>query len=397
MVEDLKAEFENELLSILNYWRDHTVDKEYGGFFGKIDNENKVDKTAPKGAVLNARILWSFSAAYNQQKNEGDLQIALRSYDYLKTYFVDNEFGGVYWSVDEHGNPLDTKKQIYAIAFAIYGLAEFYEAADCKEALDLAISLYRDIEVHSFDVGKNGYLEALSRDWRDVGDLRLSEKDANEKKTMNTHLHILEAYTNLYRYWPDGQLAERIANLLQVFEKKILNAETKHLVLFFNENWQSKHHIVSYGHDIEASWLMLEAAEILHHEELISKFKKLAVEIAVASIEGIDESGGMIYELDVDKGHKVAEKHWWVQAEAMVGFLNAYQLSGDKAFYNYFIGVWNFTKNHIIDKENGEWFWGVNADGSLMQGEDKAGFWKCPYHNSRACMEIINRLKTIYL
>ena len=394
-MKDLKVEFEYELRAILDYWKTNTIDTDQGGFFGKIDNQNRIDKAAPKGAVLNARILWSFSAAYNQQGNDDDLLIAKRSYEYLKTYFFDEEFGGVYWSVDAFGKPLDTKKQIYALAFAIYGLAEFYKAANLNEALDLAISLYRDIEVHSFDVGKNGYLEALSRDWRDAGDLRLSEKDANEKKTMNTHLHILEAYTNLYRYWPDQQLAERIANLLHVFDTKILDAKTKHLVLFFNEDWKSKHHIVSYGHDIEASWLMLEAAEVLHREELITKFKKLAVEIALAAAEGIGESGGMIYELEVDQNHKIAEKHWWVQAEAMVGFLNAFQLTGDQNFYNYFSRLWDFTKKHLIDKENGEWFWGVNADGSLMQGEDKAGFWKCPYHNSRACMEIIYRLKMI--
>lgn len=395
MEKDVKAEFEIELNNILSYWKDYMLDKEHGGFFGKLNNQNQIDDKAPKGAVLNARILWSFSAAYNEQKNEDDLKIAQRSYDYLTTHFFDREFGGVYWSVDYLGQPLDTKKQIYAIAFAIYGLTEFSKVADSKEALDLAIFLYRDIENHSFDGEKNGYLEALSRDWKDAGDLRLSEKDANEKKTMNTHLHILEAYTNLYRYWPDEQLAERIKNLLQVFRDHILDPKTKHLILFFNEDWQSKHQIVSYGHDIEASWLMLEAAEVLHDEELIKNFKRLALEIAIAAAEGIDESGGMIYEFEVDKNHRVEEKHWWVQAEAMVGYLNAYQLSGEEKFYKYFLKLWDFTKKHIIDKENGEWFWGINADGSLMQGEDKAGFWKCPYHNSRACMEIINRLKTI--
>ncbi|MGY3051866.1 mannobiose 2-epimerase [Pedobacter sp. UYEF25] len=393
MIKDLKIEFEYELRAILDYWKTHAIDTDQGGFFGKIDNQNQIDKTAPKGAVLNARILWSFSAAYNLQRNNNDLQVAKRSYEYLRTYFFDEEFGGVYWSVDALGNPLDTKKQIYALAFAIYGLSEFYKASESKEALNFAISLYRDIEVHSFDVGKNGYLEALSRDWREVDDLRLSEKDANEKKTMNTHLHILEAYTNLYRYWPDEQLAERIANILYVFDTKILNAKTKHLVLFFDENWKSKHDIVSYGHDIEASWLMLEAAEVLNRAELIAKFKKLAVEVAIASAEGIDETGGMIYETDVDQNHKIAEKHWWVQAEAMVGFLNAFQLTGAQKFYNYFLTVWDFTKESVIDKENGEWFWGVKADGSMMEGEDKAGFWKCPYHNSRACMELIRRLE----
>jgi mannobiose 2-epimerase len=393
--DKLIVEFENELKSIFDYWAIYTVDGKNGGFLGALDNENNVIENAPKGAVLNARILWSFSAAYNFNQETGYLKLAERSFDYLKKHFIDNEMGGVYWSVNALGNPLDTKKQIYALSFAIYGLSEYYKASNNQEALDLAISLFHDIEKHSYDEENGGYLEALTRDWNEIGDLRLSDKDANEKKTMNTHLHILEAYTNLYRYWPDAQLKEKTKDLLAIFDKHILDQNTKHLILFFDEKWKSNYNIVSYGHDIEASWLMLEAAEVMGDEKLIHQFEKLAVEIANASAEGIDETGAMIYELEVDKNHQIAEKHWWVQAEAMVGFLNAYQLSKDEKLFEYFLSIWDFIKKHIIDYENGEWFWGVDKDFSLMQGEDKAGFWKCPYHNSRACIEIINRLKKL--
>nr|WP_294894414.1 AGE family epimerase/isomerase [uncultured Pedobacter sp.] len=395
MQKQLIAEFKNQLKSILDYWAKYTVDEKNGGFLGKLDNENNVTENAPKGAVLNARILWSFSAGYNFSQDANYLKLAERSFDYLKNHFIDQEMGGVYWSVDALGNPLDTKKQIYAISFAIYGLTEYYRTSNNQEALNLAVSLFHDIEKHSFDAKNGGYLEALTRNWQTIDDLRLSDKDANEKKTMNTHLHILEAYTNLYRYWPDAQLKEKTKHLLEVFEQHILDQNTRHLMLFFDEEWNSNYNIVSYGHDIEASWLMLEAAEVIGDEKLIHHFEQLAVEIANASAEGIDKTGALIYELEADKNHQIPEKHWWVQAEAMVGFLNAYQLSKNENFYNHFLSIWDFTKKHIIDHKNGEWFWGVNKDFSLMQGEDKAGFWKCPYHNSRACMEVINRLKKL--
>lgn len=389
-------EFEFELKSIFDYWSTNTIDEKNGGFFGALDNENTVIENAPKGAVLNARILWSFSAGYNFNQDIHYLKLAERSFNYLKDHFIDPEMGGVYWSVDTFGNPLDTKKQIYALSFAIYGLAEYYHASKNQEALDMAISLFQDIEKHSYDTENGGYLEALTRDWQPIDDLRLSDKDANEKKSMNTHLHILEGYTNLYRYWPDAHLKEKITDLLAIFNQHILNHSTKHLVLFFDEKWNSNYNIVSYGHDIEASWLMLEAAEVTGDDKLVHHFEQLAVEIAYASEEGIDADGAMIYELEVDKNHQIAERHWWVQAEAMVGFLNAYQLSKEGAFFTHFVSIWNFTKKHIIDHENGEWFWGVHKDLSLMQGEDKAGFWKCPYHNSRACIEVIKRLKKIH-
>jgi len=385
--------FRRELDSILNYWITYTIDHKNGGFYGKIDHENKVYPEAPKGSVLNARILWSFSAAYNQNPKQEYLDIATRSFDYIRNYLVDPVYGGVYWTVDFKGNPLDTKKQIYALSFTIYGLAEYYRACKDENALALAKQLFDAIEKQSFDQEKGGYLEAFAQNWLELPDLRLSEKDANEKKTMNTHLHILEAYTNLYRVWKDAFLEKQIRGLINDFLEHIIDPKTNRLILFLDENWQPKSNTVSYGHDIEGSWLLLEAAEVLEDEAIISRVKEASVAMARAAADGLDQDGSMYYEYEPEHNHLIKERHWWVQAEAMVGFLNAWQLTGEKQFYDQFEKVWNFTNFHIIDAGKGEWVWGLKDDYSLMPGEDKAGLWKCPYHNSRAMMEVIHRLK----
>jgi mannobiose 2-epimerase len=392
ILRNYSDELTHELNNILSYWQKHVPDYVNGGFYGKIDNENNSTAQAPKGSVLNARILWSFSAAYNQKPNTELLQMASRAYTYINKYFIDHEFGGVYWSVDYKGTPLDAKKQVYASAFTLYALSEYYMASGTATVKQQAIDLYRLLVDKSFDTEKTGYLEAFTRDWQPINDLRLSAKDANEKKTMNTHLHILEAYTNLYRIWPDAELKGQITVLIDNFLHHFIDAKTNHLLLFFDEEWNRRADTVSYGHDIEATWLLLEAAEVIGYAERISAIKKVCTEIAEATIAGIDGDGGLWYEYEPVANHLIKEKHWWVQAEAMVGFFNAWQISSDQKYLDLSLNTWAFVKAKILDKQHGEWFWGMNADGNIMPGEDKAGLWKCPYHNSRACMEIIKRI-----
>jgi mannobiose 2-epimerase len=386
-----RKELESELANIIRYWSTYTVDAVHGGFLGKIANDNSADEFADKGAVLNARILWSFSAAYNLDKGY-DLALADRAYNYIAGHFLDSDFGGVYWTVDYLGKPKDTKKQVYALAFTIYALSEYFMARGYDVVKDHAIALYRDLVKYSYDAVKGGYFEAFSREWKELGDLRLSDKDANEKKTMNTHLHILEAFTNLYRIWPDEELKERIIALIKDFSTYIVDLETARMILFFDEDWNRKSDVISYGHDIEASWLLQEAAEVVHEPELLNEVKALAVKMAEAALAGLDADGSLWYEQEPAAAHTIKEKHWWVQAEAMVGFYNAWQVSQDTKFLDTSINTWNFVKAQILDKEHGEWFWGITPEGNLMEGEDKAGLWKCPYHNSRACIELIRRI-----
>jgi len=391
---ELKESALAELHSILAYWEKNTVDHQYGGFVGQIDFTETVHPSAQKGAVLNARILWSFSAAFNLTGRENYLKLADRAFEYLKLYFIDNIYGGVYWTVDQHGQPAETKKQVYAQAFALYAFSEYFKATQKEEARQIAKEMFALMERYSFDAKEDGYLEAFTREWTLIGDLRLSDKDANEKKTMNTHLHILEAYSNLYMIWPDEGLRSKIHALLNIFQYRILDQSNWHLGLFFDEHWVRKDDHISYGHDIEASWLMQEAAEVAGDSLLKERFEEVAVCIANASLEGMDKDGGMWYEYLQQEKILIREKHWWPQAEAVVGFINAWQNSGQIKYYDAAIGCWQFISRYIKDKQNGEWYWGVKEDYSTMQ-EDKAGLWKCPYHNSRACMELIRRLTPI--
>lgn len=387
----LKDKAKAELTSILKYWLENTIDEENGGFVGEINHQNVINNNSEKGAVLNARILWSFSAAYAVEKNPEYLSTAKRAFQYIKDYFFDKEFGGIFWSLNADGSPKDTKNQIYAIAFVIYGLSEFYKVFKNEDALELAQSLFYKIELYSKDYKNKGYLEAFTRDWQEIEDLRLSEKDANEKKTMNTHLHIVEAYANLYTIWPNQKLKDAIKEILEVIAIYFIDKDSWHLKLFFDENWKEKEDVISYGHDIEAAWLLQWCAETIEDVDLVKSYQKYAVEFAKSTKEGIDKDGGLWYEYEPKKQELIAEKHWWPQAELWIGMINAWQLTQNEEFLDITEKNFEFVEKYIIDLKKGEWIWGVYADYSPIL-KDKAGFWKCPYHNSRACIELIKRL-----
>lgn len=392
LINQLRNEMRSELENnILPFWMNKMEDNEEGGFYGQITGEDELKPEASKGAILNARILWTFSSAYRLLKKPEYLETATRAKRYLIDRFYDPQYGGIYWELDYKGNPLDTKKQIYAIGFAIYGLSEYARATGDEEALAYAQQLFDVIEQHSFDSEQNGYVEALTRDWQPIEDMRLSDKDENEKKTMNTHLHILEPYTNLYRVWKDEQLERQLRNLIEVFITRILDPQTGHLNLFFEEDWTNKYRIYSYGHDIEASWLIHEAALVLGDPEVLKRIEPIIIRIARAADEGLNPDGSMIYEHFIDRQKTDRELHWWVQAENVVGHINLYQHFGDTEALDTAVRCWEFIKTKLIDREHGEWHWSLLPDGTVNRRDDKAGFWKCPYHNGRMCMEVIER------
>lgn len=389
--ETYREEMKAELDAILRYWNTRMIDEQQGGFYGQIDGEEQVHADAPKGVVLNSRILWAFSAAARATGSPAWRAMADRAYDYFVNHFIDRQYGGVYWSLDARGQLLNGRKQIYGLAFSLYGLSEYYRATGREDALGEAKALFRLMEEKSYDPQRKGYYEAFARDWTPLEDLRLSPKDANERKTMNTHLHVVEAYANLYQACPDPLLRERIGGLLDVFDRYMVDSRNGHLILFFDEDWTVKSDLLSYGHDIEAAWLLLHCAEVTGDTDRIKKMRRQALRIANAAAEGLDKDGGLWYEKEGDL--LVGEKHSWPQAEAMIGFLNAWLLSGEDRWLERSFASWEFVKKYIKDPVHGEWHWGIQADHRPMPGQDKAGFWKCPYHNSRACLEIMERLQ----
>ena len=390
----LKSELKEELHSLLEYWSTEGVDDKNAGFLGFIDNFGNKDYNATKGAVLNARILWTFSSAYRVSKNEHYKAIAEKQFDYIIKHFWDDTNDGLFWEVDYKGNPKNTRKQAYAQGFGIYAFSEFYRISKKPKSLECSKKLHNILEKKFLDHKYGGYIEALTKDWQSIGDMRLSEKDLNYPKSMNTHLHILEPYTNLYRIWPNKKLEEDITNLILIFQQKIINAKTGNFSLFFDMDWSKKSSAISFGHDIEGAWLIHEAAAVINNPVLLKSVQKTALALVDVTLEkGIDADGSLFNELDGN--HLDKDKHWWVQAEAMVGLMDAYQIHPKKEYLCAIYRIWTFIKNYLIDKKNGEWFWRVDENGVPNHHENKLGFWKCPYHNTRALMELTERIELI--
>lgn len=376
--------------NILPYWMNRMIDHEHGGFYGGRNGHDVLEPEAPKGIILNTRILWTFSSAARHFGNATYLAVATRAFQYIQDHFMDGKNGGVYWMLDFKGAPLQTKKQVYAQAFALYAFAEYYLASGDRRSLQSAIDLFRLIEKHSFDAKDNGYLEAFDENWNLLDDLRLSEKDANEKKTMNTHLHVLEAYTVLYTVWKVEQLLRQLKNLINLFMDKIINKRYRY-DLFFTETWKLQSTTTSFGHDIEGSWLLYEAAQVTGDALLLERVKDLAIRTVDQTLEdGLDEDGGLMNETEPDV-LKDTDKHWWPQAEAIIGLVNAWQLTGNGSYLDEAKSVWQFIKEKLIDRQHGEWHWRVNRQGEVNFDEEKAGFWKCPYHNGRMAIEVARR------
>jgi mannobiose 2-epimerase len=393
-----RSTFERELKeNILPFWIQYARDDDHGGIYGLVSNDCQVLKDAPKASVICSRVLWTYSTAYLVFKIDRYLDMAHHAYRFLLDKFWDKEFGGIYWLLDYRGVPISDRKQIYSQAFAIYALSEYYRASGESHALQVACELFENIEAHSYDPHHQGYLEALARDWRELADMRLSARDLNCAKSMNTHLHVMEAYTNLLRVWDDVGLRSKQEKLVRVTLNHIIDPVTSHFKLFFDSDWRSLSKLVSFGHDIEGSWLLVEAAQGLGVKPLIQLCQQVGLRMAAAvHEEGLDKAGGLFYE---SEGGRIvdSDKHWWVHAEAVVGFYNAYQMSGEERFLASSLRIWDFIETKFIDRKYGEWFGRLNRDGvpytdGYEKEQCKVGPWKCPYHNARTCFEMLERL-----
>jgi mannobiose 2-epimerase len=389
----LRASIEQELTgNLLPFWRESSLDHVGGGFVAEMANDGFLNPGAPKGLILNARLLWTFSALYRELADERDLNLAGRAYEYLETYFRDREYGGYMWRVGQDGRILDRSKKIYGQAFCIYALSEYHRATGDADALRTAAELCNLIEKHAYDAANGGYIEVLAEDWSPAADLRLSDKDMDVAKSMNNHLHILEAYTNLHRVWPNPVVAGRLRELVHLFEFKMLTPNG-HFDLFFDADWKVRSDSYTFGHDIEGAWLLYDAAEVLGEEALVREVSEFAVRIARAvAAEALDKEGGLVYE---GRAGKVINsgREWWPQAEAIAGFWYAYRITKDNEFAEIAGRLWDFIQKRVVDREHGEWFWRVFADGSVDQSEPKISEWKDPYHATRMCLLMLRFLE----
>jgi mannobiose 2-epimerase len=378
---------------ILPFWMKYTRNPENGGYYGLIKADMTVRKDADRGALLTSRILWTFSAAYRNYHDPAYLEMATWAFRDLMDHFRDKESGGIYWTITADGRPLDDHKQVYGQVFGIYALAEYYRATGDKTALDEAISIYNLVEAHAHDRKYGGYFDALSRKWEKLGG---GERNllGDAPKSQNSHIHILESYTQLLRVWPDPGLLANQRDLIDVTIRHIIDPRTHHLILFLKDDWTPIGEEVSYGHDIELSWLLVEAANVVGDPDLIARVKPISLDIArVTLAEGVDPDGGVISE-GGPHGYTNTSKEWWEQAEAVVGFLNAFQLSGDARYLEASRHSWAYIQARFIDRKHGDWVNLVKRDGTPYP-LPKVSVWKCPYHSGRCCMEVVERVREL--
>jgi len=391
-LKQLKKEVTGDLTrNILPYWSAKMVDNVNGGFYGRIDGNDKVYPEAEKGGILNARILWTYSSAYRVMGDTSYLRLAKRAKDYILAHFIDSQYGGAYMSLKADGTPSNTRKHVYTNAFFIYALAEYSRATGDKQALAEARKIFELFEKYAADGEYGGYYEVFSQDWQRIRERLIGESSEKDEKTMNTSLHVMEAFANLYRVSGDKVVGDRLRKMIEIFLDKIIDKKTSHLICFLDRQWNSTSTIDSYGHDIESSWLLLEAATLLNDKNLTERVKEAGLKIANAAAEGYQPDGGMLTEKNYVTGQIRKQRSWWEQAETVVGYLNAFELTGDESYLNRSLKSWEFIKKYFVDTKNGAWFTNVSESG--VSGGDKAGPWICPYHNGRMCMEVIERVK----
>ncbi|MDX2276289.1 MAG: AGE family epimerase/isomerase [Hyphomonadaceae bacterium] len=386
-LEALAREAREERLRITRWWARHSVDHARGGFHGAIGADNNAVEGADKAVVLNTRLLWFFSEAARLTSDPEITKLANRAADYVIEHFLDAKQGGLFWMADAAGQPIDRRKQAYAQAFGVYAFAAHYAATQQERSIDIAQKLFETLETRFLD--RDGYWEARDAAFGSLDDVRLSERDLNAPLTMNTHLHALEAYARLYAVRPTAAVAEALARTIRILMRRVFDAESGHLRLFFDAEWRPIDRVISFGHDIEASWLLWEAAQALGEPELIAEARQCALRLAEATFMlGVGPHGEVFEQID-DEGRVCAQRVWWIQAEALVGFLNAFELSADQRFLDAAIKVWRFIRRYQIDP-NAEW----RAASALDESSESAlmaGPWKCPYHTGRAMIEVERR------
>ena len=386
-MEKIGGEIRRELTErLIPFWLGLRDDVN-GGFIGYVDFDLTPHPEADRGCILNSRILWFFSEAYMMLKDEKLMDAARHAYAMLRR-MTDTQHGGVYWSVHPDGTPADTLKHTYNQAFAIYALSAFYRAGGGEEALSAAQALYRTIEEKCRD--RDGYLEAFTADWQPASNEKLSENGVMAGRTMNTLLHVMEGYTGLYQAWKDEGLRENLKEILDIFENRVYNHTLARQEVFFDMDYNSLIDLHSFGHDIETSWLTEKTLEELNDPALTARIRPLLLAMADHTWHAAFTDHGFANECE--RGVVNQNRIWWVQAEALLGFLNAWEKTGEERYREAVYTQWAYIRDVLRDpREGSEWFWYVHEDGTPGKEKPIVEPWKCPYHNGRMCMEFLRR------
>ena len=380
--------------NLLPWWMTKAVDNENGGWYGEVGNDDVPVAHAPKFITLNARLVWTFSSAYRILGDEQYKVMADRAYDYFIKHFWDDRYNMCHTYVDEFGNPIDSHRFIYGNAFAVYGLSEYARAMDCEEAREYARKLVASLEKYAYDPQYKGYFEALTEECKYNQWLHGVNRLPTDEKTMNTHLHLIEAYTCLLRTEKTNFMQNKVREHLYVMLNKIVDHDIHHYYYFQDRKWAPTSTEISYGHDIEGSWLMMETAEVLGEPEAMRYAQDTCMNMARACYEqGLTEDGAMNSDYDPATGHKSQRLSWWEQNEAVVGFLNAWEVTGDEKFLDASLRCFEFAEEHFVDHEKGGWYDVLSLDGKKVLSKQKQNGPTCPYHNGRMCMEIIERYR----
>ena len=388
--ERLCEEVEADLVGNLLPWWMENVPDDADGFWGEVRYDGTPVMEANRAGILNARILWTFSSAYRVLGKPEYKAVADRAAAYYRDHFIDPEYGGVFYQLTPDGAPAEDQKVTYCIAFGIYALAEHYRATGDPASLEAAQGLFQDLEDHVHDAEKEGYIERFTRDWQRPAPV---PGRPAMTKTMNTHIHVMEGFTNLYRVWPDPVLRDRLFELVDILQTRLYNPETSHLILYCDDDWNHFNDADSYGHDIETSWLLCETAEVLGDEALLAKIRRQAVAMCSTALdEGLRPDNALMYEKR-SNGSYQSFAAWWCQCETVVGCINAWQITGEERYLTQAAATWEFIKQYLVDGENGGWFCNLNEDNTPKLQEMKASTWNCPYHNSRMAYELLARIR----
>lgn len=379
---------------ILPYWK-NLRDDQWGGYYGYMGQDLVLDKASEKGCILNSRILWFFSEAAMALSDDSLRPYADHAYRFLAEHCLDRENGGIFWSITHYGNPLDTTKHTYNQGFAIYALSSYYRLSGNREALDLAIDIFRLIEKHCTD--EVGYLEAFTADWQPESNEKLSENGVMADKTMNTLLHVFEGYSGLYQATQDSTVGKAMERILTIYAQKIWSPERKRQLVFFDANYNSIIDLYSYGHDIESSWLMDWGCSLLGNAALSEKISEINKQMAIAVIDAAFDGRSLANECD--RGAVNTDRIWWVQAETVVGLIHLWSKLPEQTKYrDYAANAFRFIEEHLVDKRPGsEWYYSVTPDGTPIPGKPILEPWKCPYHNGRMCLEMMRREPEVYV